>query len=427
MIHRRILDVAASDPDASMEAIADEVSGASPGLVERVLDEYGDPGREDESTEGPGDADGSPNADGASGDASDLAGTDASGDESTAADGPATDDTGLVADESADDTELDGNTAEETETDGTTMDNGTSTDGGTRGLNVDTSADDAPVPDETTPSDEGAMDESGADGNSADGEVSTTDPGPSTSTPDREADTLTRGGIGSGGLAGNEETTTPDDGAPATDDEPDRPPDLDSLSDKQRRTLEALYERPNASQGDLAEDLDVTRATICRRLNAIPGFEWSDRRAFAESAFGDEDSAADDAGAAAIQSATPENDGGRGPTDDGNDRESTDSGDADRDGESARSAARSDAESGRTSDGDASGEAEASPGITDRRLAAVEDRLATIESRLDETGAGEGTDLSLSPELAHKVVHACMESDKLTEDEELEVLRSLMK
>ncbi|PSQ29484.1 hypothetical protein BRD06_02825 [Halobacteriales archaeon QS_9_67_15] len=46
MIHRRILDVAASDPEASLAAIADEVSGASTDLVDRVLDEYGCPAGE---------------------------------------------------------------------------------------------------------------------------------------------------------------------------------------------------------------------------------------------------------------------------------------------------------------------------------------------------------------------------------------------
>ncbi|MFB6233651.1 MAG: winged helix-turn-helix domain-containing protein, partial [Haloarculaceae archaeon] len=43
VIHRRILDVAESRPDASLEAIGDEVAGATTDLVEQVLDEYGDP------------------------------------------------------------------------------------------------------------------------------------------------------------------------------------------------------------------------------------------------------------------------------------------------------------------------------------------------------------------------------------------------
>ena len=43
MIHKKILDVAGDNPDASLERIADEVSGASVTFVEQVLDEYGDP------------------------------------------------------------------------------------------------------------------------------------------------------------------------------------------------------------------------------------------------------------------------------------------------------------------------------------------------------------------------------------------------
>lgn len=42
-IHKLILDVAASSPEKSMEGIATELSGATTELVERVLEEYGDP------------------------------------------------------------------------------------------------------------------------------------------------------------------------------------------------------------------------------------------------------------------------------------------------------------------------------------------------------------------------------------------------
>ena len=43
IIHRQILDIAAAEPDASMETIAQKINGASTSLVERVLEEYGDP------------------------------------------------------------------------------------------------------------------------------------------------------------------------------------------------------------------------------------------------------------------------------------------------------------------------------------------------------------------------------------------------
>lgn len=44
IVHKRILEVAKARPDATIEEIAREVSGATVSLVERVLEEYGDPG-----------------------------------------------------------------------------------------------------------------------------------------------------------------------------------------------------------------------------------------------------------------------------------------------------------------------------------------------------------------------------------------------
>lgn len=43
IIHKQVLDAAAAKPDASLETLASEVSGVSENLVERILDEYGDP------------------------------------------------------------------------------------------------------------------------------------------------------------------------------------------------------------------------------------------------------------------------------------------------------------------------------------------------------------------------------------------------
>lgn len=43
IVHKQILDVAEARPEASMKTIADEVTGASLSIVERVLEEYGDP------------------------------------------------------------------------------------------------------------------------------------------------------------------------------------------------------------------------------------------------------------------------------------------------------------------------------------------------------------------------------------------------
>lgn len=69
VIHKKILDAASSRPDASLEELTTAVNGASETLVERVLDEYGDPAagsqddpqtehdQDDEQTEHEGDGD----------------------------------------------------------------------------------------------------------------------------------------------------------------------------------------------------------------------------------------------------------------------------------------------------------------------------------------------------------------------------------
>ncbi|QLH77848.1 winged helix-turn-helix domain-containing protein [Halosimplex rubrum] len=286
MIHRRILDVAESNPDASMTAIAEEVSGASPDLVDRVLDEYGDPGRDPE------------------------------------------------------------------------------------------------------PDDETSMN------------------APNASAPETDPETEQ-----------DESATEPNDPSAETDDSAAEPavqtPTAAELSEKQRRTLRALYERPGASQGDLAEDLDVTRATVSRRLNAIPGFEWTDRRAFAESVFDEAtDGESDEAAGGESDDADDEVAAGD-PTTDGGQHDGRESVDpkavAALEGALTDLAARLDAvESrvGESDDADGSGDAGRSDDVDD----AVEADAAP----------------ALSPELAHKVVHACMESDRVTEDEELDVLRAFM-
>jgi hypothetical protein len=299
MVHRRILDVAESDPDASLAAIADEVSAASPDLVERVLDEYGDPGRDSEqdAQEGqPMDSENDTSPD-----------TDAGSDQ----DGP---------------------------------------------------------PDE---SEEGA------------------------SPSETEANNVSSSG-------------TEANSAPSSESAGGDPPSVGDLSEKQRRTLRALYERPDASQGDLAEELDVTRATVSRRLNAIPGFEWDERRAFAQSVFG--------------EAADPESESAA----DARVRASTDGGPASAEsGAAVDGAANADAPGGsdEPESPDSSDDADAFEAV-ESTLADLEERVAAMESRAGGPGDGDGP--PLPPELAHKVVHACMESDRLTEEEELDVLRALM-
>jgi len=67
LLHRKVLDVAAANPNASPERIASEVGEASPSFVERVFEEYGDPAEGDRGA-GPGDDSGASRRDGGSDD-----------------------------------------------------------------------------------------------------------------------------------------------------------------------------------------------------------------------------------------------------------------------------------------------------------------------------------------------------------------------
>jgi len=221
MIHRRILDVAGSRPEATLEEVAESVGGATPDLVERVLEEYGDPADGEEY----GDQD-------------------------------------------------DQTTSGETE--------------------------------------EPAMKENGhSAGEPADAEQ--------------------------------------------TEDQ--------QLSTKQRETLRLVHEDPSRSQSDVAAQLGVSRATVSRRLNDIPGFDWQHRASFTAELFEDDPGTAE---------GTPNADG------------------VEPDGPRAD------------------------------RLGAIEERLSSLESTLDDGSTG------LPPALAHKVVHAAMESDRVSENEELRLLEALL-
>lgn len=277
IVHKRILEVAADEPEASL---ADEVSGATPDLVERVLSEYGDPGE-----------------------------TDVQQNET-------------MSQQSTPDQET-----EEQET-------------------ADQETVDQPAAAET------------------DEEASETDDG------ERPAE-------------------TDDTNHPAEPDDADHPADSsvgpgvqspDDLTVKQRETARTIYENPTASQGEIADRLDVSTATVSRRVNDIPGFEWADRETFTSNLFDDTefdtDSSVGEESTAATGQSVHESEFGA-------------------------------------------------------ALSRVEERLDTVEDHLDTTtdrpeDASDGQAGGLRPELAQKVVHAAMESEQISEDEELELLETLL-
>lgn len=108
-------------------------------------------------------------------------------------------------------------------------------------------------------------------------------------------------------------------------------------------------------------------------------------------------------------------DGGRGP----DPEPQGDSGDESH--EFARAAASDAAESNAGAPSAADGES-----VTEltEQLEAVTQRLESLERRLEDDSASESSALS-DPELAHKVVHACLSAENISEEEELRLLKEM--
>lgn len=323
VVHKQILDAASAKPTASIEELADEVSAASISLVERVLEEYGDPADEDDA-------------------APDDATTD--GAEAEAATGSS-------------------------ETDATA-------DGG------------APVSSESPEGDTEA---------SADSDTGS-------AAPDESPDEL---------------ETSDSDG-----------PDLD---ERDRALLAAIAEHPHATQERLGDVLGVSRATISRRVSDIDGLEWRNRASFVDEYVDETESfdselvesadAADAEGTATSTTVAMST----------SDADVRVNGATESESESEMNQTKAEEA---TDDGGTTDEHEPA-GASETAVAdgALADRLTTIESRLDELasavqaeesdGAAGGAVFD-DPELVHKVVHACLESERITEDEELRILASVL-
>lgn len=254
IIHKRILDIAEANPEASLEVIADTVTGASIDLVDRVLREYGDPGEDSNSVSGAGNS-----------------------------------------------------------------------------LN---SSNDY---------------ENGADEHMSQGE-----------TTDEPADDRNEG--------------EPSDHDGDTGDETTQAPDRSELSDKQVDALRRIRENPDATQRELAEELDVTAATVSRWLNDISGFAWEHRRSIASRTLN-----------------------GTNATDGAHSRDAT--GGEDR---------------------------EATNHQRDRQgsISDLERRVEILERETEEHC--EAPAVRFEVDLLHKVIHACIASERITEEEELRILNGLI-
>ncbi|WP_267161541.1 winged helix-turn-helix transcriptional regulator [Halovenus salina] len=149
------------------------------------------------------------------------------------------------------------------------------------------------------------------------------------------------------------------------------------LTAKQREVLECIAAKPTATQREIGEELGVSSATINNRVNSIDGFEWNDRAAFVDEVLGlDGDT----------ETETVEG------------REST-----------------------------VPAELESTLANIDHQLTVLDERIDDLEDSIEGETARDCTASGFDdPELVHKVVHACLESERVTEDEELQLLQQLL-
>ena len=329
--HKRILDVAAENPDASLESIASQVPSTTTDLVERVLEKYGDPAEEHEDDVEPGDG---------------IAG---------AVDQP-------TGDTAADGAGPSGDPSTSTGESGPSGNATTSTGGADSKASAD--ADDS-VPPQTSSS------------NGLRPDANTTD-------------------LGSGNLS------------------------VENLSAKQRNILEAIYEHPEATQSELAGMLDVSRTTVYNRVNGIDGLEWDTRHEFVEAIFEDDGRLA----AGSDPEAVSERPGSQIVSDDSDSTALSD----DPDPQASDGTSGTDDFEAGTHDRAVSEDVEKPTPVRaeDSSLDRLEARVDRLERRVEDMTAGKTRPSFGEAELAHKVVYACLQSEVISKEEELQILKTLV-
>lgn len=195
------------------------------------------------------------------------------------------------------------------------------------------------------------------------------DPTEDTDVPSEDADVTSEdddlGTIPAKGAADSPRNTA-DDGADSASKSLDSEfPPLSSLTDRQRETLSAIAEHPKATQREVSEILGVSAATVCNRINNIPGIDWKNRSTVvADLPIGDQQ--------------------------------------MDRDASTEPAGAQDHEEA----------------------LNHLEARVRELENQVTNQRSTADTSTGLDdPELAPKVVHACLHSDLISEEEELQFLK----
>ncbi|EMA70008.1 hypothetical protein C468_00695 [Halorubrum kocurii JCM 14978] len=368
------MDIAADNPGATLAEIAEQIPSVSADHVDRVLDQYGDPAASDES-----DPDQS-----SSGPPDENSNADADLDSKGSSDGQATTEATNQAHElsSETDKEPDGPSVTEPPETASQMDPETEADTTEPGVEPEPAA-------EAGPSDKSAE---------------TAGSGADTSSPTNESI-----------------------------------PDPEGLTQKERETLRAISYEPTATQNQIADMLGVSRATVSNRVNAIPGFNWADRDSFVEEVFddhltvdvsvspnGDDGSAAtQNTGKEAVTDGSPSRQSEDATGDSSTQEDSSAAADGVVDGTAPTAPAPQAADRDATTEDSDAASSEDLDAIS-HQLDDFAERLAAVEQELQDDGeTGEGSPFS-DTDLLHKVVYACMNSDRIVEEEELQILDALV-
>lgn len=166
---------------------------------------------------------------------------------------------------------------------------------------------------------------------------------------------------------------------------------LDSIADlphAQREVLREVAADPKATQETIGERLGVSGSTVSNRVKDIPGFDWRNRESFITDMMPDSGTTAVVSDGGVAQDVTPtESD------------EPTDSANED------MAVAISEIQSS---------------------LDQIETTLDSITDTSSDNSQSNDPGILQDPELVHRVVHACIESDAISEAEELEILRAIL-
>jgi len=215
-------------------------------------------------------------------------------------------------------------------------------------------------------------------------------------------------------------------------------PDRDDLTQKELETLRAICYEPDATQKQIANMLSISRATVSNRTSAIAGFEWADREEFVDEFFDEKITISEPPGPNNVDNSdtanNPHEQKNRVVTDNSSeDSEEIPQSDDELDAASnngyidgaSTGSQPSDASTNSSSSGSQPVSTAGGEQVADT-LEELSERLTTIEKQIQRSESTAGETVFEDAEVVHKVVAACMDAEKISEDEELQIIKELM-